>query len=171
MFVTGHVPGGRKPAIQGEDRCETGSRQICGTHKEKSLSSLQTTGSWIRGGEEEDRTPDLRIANATLSQLSYPPTERRKIIAEPTQAGARGRGRLAGCALLARRRVVADQVGARRWRARARAASMMLRLRSSSAGELALVSSARWASLCCALAARASAWLAERRCWRAWRAS
>ena len=25
------------------------------------------------GGEEEDRTPDLRIANATLSQLSYPP--------------------------------------------------------------------------------------------------
>jgi hypothetical protein len=28
----------------------------------------------FRGGEEEDRTPDLRIANATLSQLSYPPT-------------------------------------------------------------------------------------------------
>ncbi len=27
----------------------------------------------ICGGEEEDRTPDLRIANATLSQLSYPP--------------------------------------------------------------------------------------------------
>lgn len=27
----------------------------------------------IFGGEEEDRTPDLRIANATLSQLSYPP--------------------------------------------------------------------------------------------------
>ncbi len=26
------------------------------------------------GGEEEDRTPDLRIANAALSQLSYPPT-------------------------------------------------------------------------------------------------
>ena len=24
-------------------------------------------------GEEEDRTPDLRIANAALSQLSYPP--------------------------------------------------------------------------------------------------
>ncbi len=29
------------------------------------------------GGEEEDRTPDLRIANATLSQLSYPPNIRR----------------------------------------------------------------------------------------------
>ena len=27
---------------------------------------------WI-GGAEEDRTPDLRIANATLSQLSYGP--------------------------------------------------------------------------------------------------
>src|SRR5438128_8966393 len=28
------------------------------------------------GGVEEDRTPDLRIANATLSQLSYHPSER-----------------------------------------------------------------------------------------------
>ena len=27
------------------------------------------------GGVEEDRTPDLRIANATLSQLSYHPSE------------------------------------------------------------------------------------------------
>ena len=27
----------------------------------------------IFGGAEEDRTPDLRIANATLSQLSYRP--------------------------------------------------------------------------------------------------
>ncbi len=27
----------------------------------------------VFGGEEEDRTPDLRIANAALSQLSYPP--------------------------------------------------------------------------------------------------
>ena len=26
------------------------------------------------GGDEEDRTPDLRIANATLSQLSYAPS-------------------------------------------------------------------------------------------------
>ncbi len=30
----------------------------------------------VYGGEEEDRTPDLRIANATLSQLSYPPNSR-----------------------------------------------------------------------------------------------
>jgi hypothetical protein len=28
----------------------------------------------VSGGAEEDRTPDLRIANATLSQLSYGPT-------------------------------------------------------------------------------------------------
>src|SRR5205823_12268038 len=28
----------------------------------------------IGGGAEGDRTPDLRIANATLSQLSYGPT-------------------------------------------------------------------------------------------------
>ena len=30
------------------------------------------------GGAEEDRTPDLRIANATLSQLSYGPTRSRE---------------------------------------------------------------------------------------------
>ena len=35
----------------------------------------------INGGDEEDRTPDLRIANAALSQLSYVPT-RGAIIAE-----------------------------------------------------------------------------------------
>ncbi len=33
------------------------------------------------GGEEEDRTPDLRIANAALSQLSYPPLAAEKSIA------------------------------------------------------------------------------------------
>ena len=31
------------------------------------------------GGAEEDRTPDLRIANATLSQLSYGPMYRRLV--------------------------------------------------------------------------------------------
>ncbi len=30
----------------------------------------------MTGGEEEDRTPDLCIANAALSQLSYPPAMR-----------------------------------------------------------------------------------------------
>ena len=32
-------------------------------------------GIYIIGGAEEDRTPDLRIANATLSQLSYGPVK------------------------------------------------------------------------------------------------
>jgi hypothetical protein len=43
------------------------------------------------GGAEGDRTLDLRIANATLSQLSYRPT-RRAILAGPTQGfkGFRG---------------------------------------------------------------------------------
>ena len=31
-------------------------------------------GGAENGGAEEDRTPDLRVANATLSQLSYGPT-------------------------------------------------------------------------------------------------
>ena len=36
------------------------------------------------GGAEGDRTLDLRIANATLSQLSYRPTTRAAILASVT---------------------------------------------------------------------------------------
>ncbi len=36
-------------------------------------SILLSYGGKDFGGAEEDRTPDLRIANATLSQLSYGP--------------------------------------------------------------------------------------------------
>jgi hypothetical protein len=32
-------------------------------------------GEQVNGGAEGDRTLDLRIANATLSQLSYRPTQ------------------------------------------------------------------------------------------------
>jgi arylformamidase len=39
------------------------------------------------GGDEEDRTPDLRIANATLSQLSYAPTLVAKFNIAPAQLG------------------------------------------------------------------------------------
>ena len=47
------------------------------------------TAGWAgSGGDEEDRTPDLRIANATLSQLSYVPT-RGMIIAGIGPAGKR----------------------------------------------------------------------------------
>ncbi len=42
----------------------------------------------ISGGEDEDRTHDLRIANAALSQLSYPPTKG----AEYSKKGAQGKG-------------------------------------------------------------------------------
>src|SRR5512134_2845250 len=35
---------------------------------------LDLQRAFLTGGDEEDRTPDLRIANATLSQLSYVPT-------------------------------------------------------------------------------------------------
>jgi hypothetical protein len=42
------------------------------------------------GGEEEDRTPDLRIANATLSQLSYPPTNEPESIKNDAAAAALG---------------------------------------------------------------------------------
>ena len=46
------------------------------------------------GGEEEDRTPDLRIANATLSQLSYPPTEEAETVAQRLRGPG---GRIAAC--------------------------------------------------------------------------
>ena len=41
------------------------------------------------GGDEEDRTPDLRIANATLSQLSYAPTNVGKFITGPSDGRLR----------------------------------------------------------------------------------
>jgi hypothetical protein len=49
---------------------------IQGKFRQASLPqlSLSVYGQLIGiGGDEEDRTPDLRIANATLSQLSYVP--------------------------------------------------------------------------------------------------
>ena len=56
----------------------TGALQsLNGNIKKPALSRvLRTTVDGVKrvvGGEEEDRTPDLRIANAALSQLSYPP--------------------------------------------------------------------------------------------------
>jgi hypothetical protein len=44
-------------------------------------TSLGSRNAGIYGGAEGDRTLDLRIANATLSQLSYRPTARRAILA------------------------------------------------------------------------------------------
>ena len=44
---------------------------LCGYKKARNKSGL-----WCSGGDREDRTPDLLIANQTLSQLSYAPIER-----------------------------------------------------------------------------------------------
>lgn len=43
-------------------------RTIC--RQKSPVASEETTGN---GGPEEDRTLDLRVANAALSQLSYKP--------------------------------------------------------------------------------------------------
>ena len=50
-----------------------------GSFERKKIGPQADSSQIRRGGEEEDRTPDLRIANATLSQLSYPPTTRRSL--------------------------------------------------------------------------------------------
>ncbi len=44
---------------------------------------------FFNGGAEGDRTPDLRIANATLSQLSYGPVKLNLRMSAP-QRGRRG---------------------------------------------------------------------------------
>jgi hypothetical protein len=49
---------------------------------EDQLGFLRTPPDGGDGGDEEDRTPDLGIANAALSQLSYVP-ERGGILANP----------------------------------------------------------------------------------------
>lgn len=44
-------------------------------HRRKDKQTRQVAGLYCFGGAEEDRTPDLRIANATLSHLSYRPVK------------------------------------------------------------------------------------------------
>ena len=61
---------GRLPPAAPEDRTPRHAG-ISGREK-----SPETIRALVNGGAEEDRTPDLRIANATLSQLSYRPEER-----------------------------------------------------------------------------------------------
>ena len=46
-------------------------RATCATAKDKAAEYRRPR---IFGGDDEDRTHDLRIANAALSQLSYVPT-------------------------------------------------------------------------------------------------
>ncbi len=60
----------------------------------------------LGGGAEGNRTPDLRIANATLSQLSYGPDARRSAVAPARDRGGCWAYR-AGGSLLSRGRKVA----------------------------------------------------------------
>jgi hypothetical protein len=67
-------------SVQGSLRCAAGKgRSSPGLKQRKrprKAAFLLSEGKRFVGGEEEDRTPDLRIANAALSQLSYPPNAR-----------------------------------------------------------------------------------------------
>src|SRR5690606_1681992 len=62
--------GGRLPATTSTRAPRIGA----GIHAKK--KGPETIRALACGGAEEDRTPDLRIANATLSQLSYRPEDR-----------------------------------------------------------------------------------------------
>jgi hypothetical protein len=55
------------------------------------------------GGAEEDRTPDLRIANATLSQLSYGPGVRGRYFTQGAGCAATSRCPVPESALMPRR--------------------------------------------------------------------
>ena len=57
---------------KGVRRSEARTRANTGG-KQTKKNQPRTVGFLKSGGDEEDRTPDLRIANATLSQLSYVP--------------------------------------------------------------------------------------------------
>jgi hypothetical protein len=80
----GHPP--RRPTRAEPSRSDP--RQHCGERAKK--NQPRTVGLLSNGGDEEDRTPDLRIANATLSQLSYVPTIEPGIIPEVSARASRG---------------------------------------------------------------------------------
>lgn len=83
----------KRPAESGERKTATSRLRVGGSARVRSRGRCPKprqhwrsgqkkaqpirVGLWVNGGEEEDRTPDLRIANAALSQLSYPPTKER----------------------------------------------------------------------------------------------
>ena len=61
------------------------------------LVAWQRSG-WSGGGGEGARTPDLGIANAALSQLSYAPTRRSSIGTAPREQQSSGSRRRSSCA-------------------------------------------------------------------------
>ncbi len=54
--------------------------KVRGQSESASSDELVRLVLWVSGGAEGDRTPDLRIANAALSQLSYDPERRRRVM-------------------------------------------------------------------------------------------
>ena len=72
-------------------------RNKSGLGKKKPDAAASGLAGVLFGGDEEDRTPDLRIANATLSQLSYVPSANDYIEAKNEgQAAAEGVNRSVG---------------------------------------------------------------------------
>ena len=65
--------GDRKAVAVVVTDCRMHSVRDSGSQTKKASAMAGLFGD-RNGGAEEDRTPDLRIANATLSQLSYRPT-------------------------------------------------------------------------------------------------
>ena len=70
--ISMHGPGSLLPQIRHTPCAET-CFQMQNNAPHRETEYVVFTGTY--GGAEEDRTPDLRIANATLSQLSYRPNE------------------------------------------------------------------------------------------------
>ena len=66
-------------SLQSPCDCVTESISALRTARQKNIPSRKTQdgirrGAFPAGGPGEDRTPDLRVANAALSKLSYEPT-------------------------------------------------------------------------------------------------
>ena len=78
----GRFPGGESITERGENARSPANK---GPNEKPLLQALglrERIRKQRNGGAEGDRTPDLRIANAALSQLSYSPTGESKIIKE-----------------------------------------------------------------------------------------
>ena len=75
-----------------------GQNHYCGLRFRPLLDSLDCVGRG-NGGATGDRTPDLRIANATLSRLSYRPTYLSEREFHPVMQGRQDTGRR-GCTLV-----------------------------------------------------------------------
>ena len=106
LILRGLAEGQLKPVIAGPSRWTKSWRHTATSNRTSRWARLSSrreamirrvdvirTVSWLSGGAEGDRTLDLRIANATLSQLSYRPT---RWNTGPDPVGPEGAGFYAG---------------------------------------------------------------------------